>query len=395
MKSFLVSAYIDSKILENLPNKDFLAAKFVCKSWANLIEGLLYKRQGKFVPLDVPPDWDNERLESAIAHVFSPNPRRAYKIQPINHGFSNWSKAYKLTVNEHNYVIKYYGDVPKKDLLREISFSDYFGNINVAPNTHYISFDKKIIIIEYINDSGSSILQVNLGEELLNELAESLRSVHQALPVTLSEEIQNSINMTDDISYVLEISNKYSCFDSYSILFAEIQKISSLIQKSCFCHNDLHTSNILYDGNHINFIDWELSGTNDPFLDLSIITAFLRLNDEQELFFLTSYFTRKPSDYDIAKNFIFKQLNLMKYSISFLAKITDIEGIATLDMSNCPSASTWSPVTHPLDLSTDFGKYFLSMMLLKETVKNMQTSRYEEAFHIINAQDISVSSLHV
>jgi hypothetical protein len=44
-------------------------------------------------------------------------------------------------------------------------------------------------------------------------------------------------------------------------------------------HNDVNPSNLVYDGERILLLDWDVAGANDPLYDLATIALFLRLDD--------------------------------------------------------------------------------------------------------------------
>ena len=45
-------------------------------------------------------------------------------------------------------------------------------------------------------------------------------------------------------------------------------------------HNDVNPGNILYDGDRLLLVDWDVAGRNDPYYDLATIALFCRMDDE-------------------------------------------------------------------------------------------------------------------
>jgi aminoglycoside phosphotransferase (APT) family kinase protein len=60
-------------------------------------------------------------------------------------------------------------------------------------------------------------------------------------------------------------------------------------------HNDLNPSNLIYDGEAILILDWASAGPMDPFYDLAVLAAFLRMDDGDCLRLLLAYDCR-PCD---------------------------------------------------------------------------------------------------
>jgi len=61
------------------------------------------------------------------------------------------------------------------------------------------------------------------------------------------------------------------------------------------CHNDPNPRNILFDGERLWLIDWELAFRNDPLVDLAILTTELLEAPELEDVLLEAAFGRMPS----------------------------------------------------------------------------------------------------
>ncbi|MGE0871099.1 MAG: phosphotransferase [Kofleriaceae bacterium] len=58
---------------------------------------------------------------------------------------------------------------------------------------------------------------------------------------------------------------------------------------SVLSHNDVNPSNVVYDGERMQLIDWDVAGRNDPFYDLAAIAVFLRMDDETSRRLLSAY----------------------------------------------------------------------------------------------------------
>jgi hypothetical protein len=46
------------------------------------------------------------------------------------------------------------------------------------------------------------------------------------------------------------------------------------------CHNDVNPTNLVYDGERLMLLDWEVAAANDPVYDLAAIALFLRMDDD-------------------------------------------------------------------------------------------------------------------
>jgi thiamine kinase-like enzyme len=70
----------------------------------------------------------------------------------------------------------------------------------------------------------------------------------------------------------------------------KIRAVRSRASAETYCHNDYFTFNMIYDGQNLKVIDWELSGYGDCFFDLATLSYSNHFSVEEEKFLLGSYF---------------------------------------------------------------------------------------------------------
>lgn len=380
---FLVNPYISKIILSNLTDDELKKIMLVNKKMADIALGIAYQRDYRSqMHLKSSMNFWNDSIESVLNHVFSPNPEKLYQLEKMQGGFSPWSQIYRLTVNDQDYVVRMLGDSSKKNISQEILITKTFAGMQLSPAVHYANSDERIVITEVINHTPT--LHVELTDNLLIGLAKGISTIHK-LPKSIPISEQRAKNLVSEeekkIIQFIELNPTYSV---YNFLLEEAQRIREFIQETHFCHNDLNPNNLLCDGEKFWFIDWELAGKNDPLLDLATIAFYLRLSPEKEALFLSAYFERNPSILENLKIYLLKQLVIIQCSLSFLLKISSIQELDDINTIPCPAISDWSPQQYPFDLATDVGKQFLSAMLMKEAIKNIDTLRYQEAIDYLS-----------
>ena len=111
-----------------------------------------------------------------------------------------------------------------------------------------------------------------LDENDLKHLAYTLQKLHSievySKPITLHIKDQ-----TDEVLKAFETIAKYDL--EYAL-----------------CHNDLNPQNIFFS-DAVTFIDWEFTSMNDRYFDLACVCVEFKLDNEDEVFFLESYFLKK------------------------------------------------------------------------------------------------------
>jgi len=81
-------------------------------------------------------------------------------------------------------------------------------------------------------------------------------------------------------------------------------------QEQVICHHDVVPGNLLIVHNHIELIDFEYVGLDDPYFDLASFISENNIRDQQMIFFfLEAYFLRKLTKKEIEKFAYYLKLN--------------------------------------------------------------------------------------
>jgi len=83
------------------------------------------------------------------------------------------------------------------------------------------------------------------------------------------------------------------------------------------CHNDLNPNNVLEANERIFFVDWEVAGAGDPFLDLAQLGVFAFPQREQREALLEAYLARRPSEEETARAAVARVIALAVYAAAF------------------------------------------------------------------------------
>jgi aminoglycoside phosphotransferase (APT) family kinase protein len=86
-------------------------------------------------------------------------------------------------------------------------------------------------------------------------------------------------------------------------------------------HNDLNPLNILFDGQRLWLVDWELAARNDPFADLAIVVNSLADTPELEALLLDAALDGSPTDRDRARLAAMRQLSCLYYATLMLSSV--------------------------------------------------------------------------
>jgi thiamine kinase-like enzyme len=79
-------------------------------------------------------------------------------------------------------------------------------------------------------------------------------------------------------------------------------------------HNDLNPGNIIFDGERLWFVDWELAFRNDAFIDVANLANYFAPTDELRDALLRSWLGREPDRFVRARLLLARQLVRMGYA---------------------------------------------------------------------------------
>jgi thiamine kinase-like enzyme len=90
------------------------------------------------------------------------------------------------------------------------------------------------------------------------------------------------------------------------------------------CHNDLHPSNLIFLGDAFKAVDYERASLSDPYFDIAMAVVFYCENKTYENILFSTYLERQPTDIELAKLYLFKQIAWMHCALCFLTMLPDL-----------------------------------------------------------------------
>lgn len=209
----------------------------------------------------------------------------------------------------------------------ELNFYKYYNKSikKLIPKVYNIDFDKCIIIIEFIDnfymfnnyDTSNLLISINLGQNLAL-IHKSFASNSQK---TQKVKTQNYFRYFDVITPEL--------FNNGSVLFEKcvklMQKFPDLNESlrvfekeftwDCFIHGDLKNDNFFVNETKVKFIDWELSGIGDRYLDMGFIVG------NYLLFWIEKYSFDLKKEIDNDKYLAYVKEHIYNFTYSYAKKL--------------------------------------------------------------------------
>lgn len=235
-------------------------------------------------------------IDRAIAKVpFLAESKNIKKI-PLDGGITNLN--FKIEADGRAYVIRLAGaDTEKLGIRRDVEYAanKAAGDLGIAPEVVYFIEPEGYIVTRFVN--GKRILpQEIVKPHNLMRVANKLRLFHTRAP-----QLDNEFNVFRRVEMLTKISQAHQCkfpFD-WDWIMQKKQEVETALLKDPYlptpCHDDLLNLNWLDEDvpgeiGELRLLDWEYAGMGDIFFDLGNFSHHHRLTEEQQRFFLYSYF---------------------------------------------------------------------------------------------------------
>jgi aminoglycoside phosphotransferase (APT) family kinase protein len=214
-------------------------------------------------------------------------------FQPLRGGVSG-ALICRFDVHERAYVLRIEPErVALHDRQRGYACMVAAAAAGAAPLVHYSDPATGVAIMDFV--SGRPLSEHPGGPVGMVRALGALISKVQATPPF------PILDYPEVIGSILGSLSKSSFFtagqlDPYAEGFARISAALSWDTSSLVsCHNDPNPRNMLFDGERVWLVDWELAGRNDPLVDVAILTTELAETSELEDALLEATFGVTPT----------------------------------------------------------------------------------------------------
>ena len=297
-------------------------------------------------------------------------------------GGGSTAKMLKFKVNNKYYVLRLMGlDQPIEERDIQVECAQYGTKLNIAPSCYYADAEDGIIIMDYVNqETLTKEIVLQKIPELLNKLHYS-KKISPAFCVTFSY-------MNDFIAKAIKITPSEQIINYYKSI-QDIMSILSSHRQLASCHNDLNSENMLYDGKQIYLIDFEAAGLEDPYFDLATVCQQNCFDSTEDFTFLENYLGRKPSDLELSKLALMKQVSYCYHALHFFQHAYNAGMMEFHD--KVPTFKQWyhgrKEGKYSYDTTYDLMLY--AMVVLNQSLEDMSKPAFIEAKRLL------VDSSHV
>ena len=225
-------------------------------------------------------------------------------IEKLDGGLTNHN--FIVVDSSDKFVVRIGEDIIEHHVLRsnELISTKAAHDAGIGPKVVYSS--PGVLVLEYIESQ--TLSEKDVGNNI-DKIINLIKKVHYEMPKKLFGPAMIFWVFHVIKNYAKFLGNKNSLHKN--ILPSLIEKCQILENLSSpyqivYGHNDLLPANFLNDGSRLWLIDWEYAGFNSPLFDLGGLASNCNFSNDQEIYLLESYFSKK-----IDSN-ILRQYNAMK-----------------------------------------------------------------------------------
>jgi aminoglycoside phosphotransferase (APT) family kinase protein len=281
--------------------------------------------------------------------------------------------VYRVEAGDRAYVLKVLGDgEPLADWRRKCHVVTLAADAGVAPRVVHVDEARRAIVSEFIVDRSIHAYFANPATHAaaVAELGRMFRRVHDLPPPP-------ELAPRDARLFLAMIHQGLS---AAGVLPAFVRELNQGVidtpppahdRAPVLSHNDANPSNLIYDGQQIMLLDWDMAGLNDDYYDLAAVALFLRMDEPTSLALLSAHdgapVTRVPPRFAYDRKLV---ACLCGTIFLHLARTAGHPGPS--DRDTLDNAATLVEVyprmrTGELDLASALGRWMLGLALIKES----------------------------
>ncbi|MCR2803568.1 choline kinase family protein [Paenibacillus soyae] len=243
-------------------------------------------------------DWKlkDMKIEEIIGLVPELN-RKFTQYEALSGGFSN--QTFKVITEPRSYVLRLNSKQNEYlNLTRqsEVEVMRKASQMGIAPEVIYADDPKRFFVTTY--SEGRMLEKDDLQTKTIRTMImDRLKSIHRM------DIAQRTCTPYDLIFGYLKGADLFKVKQPQELkqILGRVEKIAykrsdDKTYNNKFCHNDSFLCNMIFTGDQLQIIDWELSGIGDIFFELTLIPFSNRFNEAEEREWLTMYFGRLEED---------------------------------------------------------------------------------------------------
>jgi thiamine kinase-like enzyme len=263
------------------------------------------------------------------------------------------------------------------DPTRQITCMKAGEKAGIAPKIRYTSVEDRVIITDFVNAKSFP------KAEALARVPATIRTLHALPPFPRTVNYLDAMDRFIENFRVANILPDSETADAFE-LYGQVKEVYPRVEADMVSsHNDLKPENVLFDGEQIWLVDWEAGFLNDRYLDLAVVGNFVATNEEEEKTLLRAYFGAEPTEYQLARLYLMRQILHVSYTAVFClmrAAVKPVDAERKVRDYREFHDRVWAG---EISLAGDDERVEYARAHLKQALLEMHAARFEEAMRIV------------
>lgn len=186
--------------------------------------------------------------------------------------------VYRVDAGGQAFVLKISSD-DGAEWRGKIQIQQLAADAGVAPRVVHVDEARRAVVSAFVVDQSFPALFATpqTREAALAKLGQMLRRVHE-LPIPAG------IDANDPLELFTKIWSGLASFATPAFVGDAVRRMLDEVvpprdRALVLSHNDVNPSNLVFDGERLLLLDWDMARPNDPFYDLAAISVFMRMDD--------------------------------------------------------------------------------------------------------------------
>lgn len=275
--------------------------------------------------------FDHDNLIAHLQNIFPQEDVASKAVIEQIGGLSN--KNYKVTLNNREYVLRVPGIGSEGMVVRSFEEQNSLQGcrMGISPNIPYFNDKTGIKLTDYIHNAETLNAATIQRKSNLRQVAAIYQTLHHS-----NVRFNNDFNIFHEIrKYEKLLENAHGVmYNGYEEIRPEVFRMESRLNNLGVqlvpCHNDAVPENfIMSEDGKIYIIDWEYSGMNDPMWEFAALFLESEFTDDNQDFFLDSYYEGHVPQEAKEKILIYEFLMDILWSIWTVVKETQGDDFGT------------------------------------------------------------------
>jgi len=203
--------------------------------------------------------------------------------------------VYLVEAAAHSYVLKVAREGEPIEAWRQsLEIQRRAGDAGVAPRVIHHDEARRAVVSEHVVNRGFAprLFNSQTRDAAILQLGQTIRRIH-ALPLSGDAVWRNPRDL------IAPIAAQLATFTVPSFVRTTIEQVLAETppprqRPLVTSHNDMNPSNLVFDGERLLLLDWDMAGPNDPFYDLAAVAMFLRMDDPTASALIAAYDATPP-----------------------------------------------------------------------------------------------------